>query len=106
MKSNVITPTRKPYSKPETLLKLYRWMERYETENQCKPSVEDVSEEFSLSTSVVRYYQDRMVELKMGYQPRVIRPKTGQEITPPRSYVLLPLTQALEPIKSHLKENQ
>jgi hypothetical protein len=100
MKATVITPTRRPYSKPETLLEIYYWMEQFEIDFSCKPSVEEISERFQISTSVTRYYLERMAELRIGYQPKLMR--HGKEISPSRSYILLPLEQADQTIQNFL----
>lgn len=69
-----ITKKSKPpraYSKPEKLIALYRWIEEYRAEHGYSPSNREVAEAFPdkggnpLSTSVVRYYYERMEEQNM-----------------------------------------
>lgn len=82
-----------PYSKPEFLLELYRYMEGFEEKWQCKPSNLDfIYDGMVSSTSVLRYYLDRMVEFDMIFIPQIIR--DGKKITPSRSIRLLPLSDA------------
>ena len=104
MKATVIIPPRRAFYDPGILLNLYRWMAEYEQEFRCKPAIEDVAYAFGISSSVTRYYLDRMAELGMGFQPKVIRPATGNVITPPRSFILLPLKQAHETVKTYLEK--
>lgn len=100
-----MTPTTKPRRKfydPSILIKIYKWMQEFEAQYRCKPAVEEISEAFKISTSVTRYYLARMEELEMGEQPRLIRSKTGKEIVPARSFILLPLEQANEAVRQLL----
>ena len=101
MKTPPTPKPRRPFYDPSILLKLYHWMEEFEKQNRCKPAVEEISEAFNISTSVVRYYLARMEDMGLGLQPRLIRKKTGKEIVPARSFILLPLKQA-ESVKSYL----
>jgi len=90
----------------EKLIAIHRWMAEFEKKYHCKPAVEEISLAFGLSTSVVRYDLRHMSKLRMGWQPKLIREKTGKEITPTRSYILLPLEKADQVIKEYLqKEN-
>lgn len=82
-----------PYSKPEFLLELYRYMQAFEEKWQCKPANMDfILDGIVSSTSVLRYYLDRMVEFKMIFIPQIIR--GTKKITPSRSIRLLPLSEA------------
>ena len=86
-----LTPSR-PYRHPEFLLQIYRFMQKFEQENQVKPSIQDIVDHgFSPSTSVVRYYLDRMAENGMILQPKIKR--GGKMITPSRSIILLPIQE-------------
>jgi hypothetical protein len=100
---NYIPRTPRPYSKPEVLLDIYHWMLQFEVANHFKPAIEEIAEEFEISTSVARFYLGHMEKLGMGRQPKLTRKKTGREISPSRSYILLPLEKADVSITNYLK---
>jgi hypothetical protein len=98
-----ITPSR-PYHRPEFLLDIYRFMEKFERENQVKPSIQDIVDaKFSPSTSVVRFYLSHMEKLGMITHPRILR--NGKLITPSRSIILLRLENADPLIRNIVKIN-
>lgn len=94
----------RPYAKPDTLIQIYRYMENFEKQWKCKPAISDFVEDgIHSSTSVVRYYLDRMIELHMIQVPQITR--NGKTITPSRSIILLPLSEA-HPIIQKLIEKE
>lgn len=90
--------TSKPYSNIPYLIQLYDWMRDFEKQTRIKPAIEEmVNAGFSPSTSVVRYYLDRMEELGMIERPFLER--NGKRIRPNRSVILLPLDRAHETVR-------
>ena len=89
----------KPYSHPERLLTLYRFMESYFRKYQRHISNRElVMAGFAGSTSVVRYYFDQMIRLDMLELQKITKPD-GTQYTPARGIRLLPLSQAHKTVK-------
>lgn len=71
----------KPFSKPEKLIELANWITDYAIQNGYPPTIQEmVDAGFASSTSVIRYYFDRMTEENMlKITPRISR---GIVVTP------------------------
>lgn len=71
----------KPFSKPEKLVELAVWINDYATQNGYPPTIQEmVDAGLASSTSVIRYYFDRMTEENMlRITPRISR---GIVVTP------------------------
>jgi len=77
--------THRPYSKPEYLLKMYAFMQEYFKKNQRHVAISElVDAGFATSTSVVRYYFERMEEF--GMIERTFGISRGVKILPPENF--------------------
>lgn len=84
------TPIHRTYSNLEKLLSIYHWIEQYIESHGFPPSnMELVDAGFAGSTSVIRYYYSRMIEMDMlKLEPNIAR-----------GIRLLPLAEASEEIR-------
>jgi len=100
-------PIKRPFSNPAKLLEIYRFMKEFEEIHECKPAdIELVDAGIASSTSVIRYYYDRLEEMKMIRRPKLVNKKTGREFTPSRSNILLPLKQAHHIIRDLIQQEK
>lgn len=99
--------TTRPFQNPAKLIEVYRWMKEFEELYECKPADKElVWAGLASSTSVIRYYYDRLEELRMIRRPKLINIENGKVFTPCRSIILLPLEQANPIIKEFLKKEK
>ena len=84
------------------LVAIHRFMEEFWKEHRYGASNRDIVEAgFASSTSVVRYYYDRMEKLGMISIPRI--EIDGRKFTPARGIILLPLSKAAPVIRQLLE---
>lgn len=89
---------RRPYSKPEKLVEIYQWIEKYIEQRGFPPTImEMVDEGFGPSTSVIRYYLARMTEEGMiEVTPRISR---GIRLLPIKSTTIR-IQELMEEVKA------
>lgn len=65
----------RPFSKPEKLVEIYMWIENYINNHRFPPTIQEmVDGGIGSSTSVIRYYFDKMTEEGMiEITPRISR---------------------------------